>query len=69
MKAAARMLENGELSLDSDPNYEVAFENDGHSVSIPIAFHLFTLYTKFKLHSIRHLLLMCLRTGADPNTR
>ena len=69
MAAAARMIQSGKLSFHSDPNFTVTFSPSADSdvqVTVPIVLHLTGLYTKFLLHSIRQLLLVCLRAGASP---
>lgn len=70
MKAATRLLESGKLSLSTDPNFAVVFEHpikeQQRQITVPIVYHLMELYARFKVHSIRQLLLLCLRVGANP---
>jgi hypothetical protein len=71
MRRAAHMLEPGALSFKAHPNFAVTFKpspTDDASVTVPLVFHLLELYTRFKLHSIRQLLLLCLRAGANPTS-
>eukprot|EP00750_Incisomonas_marina_P015165 INCI18102.2.p1 GENE.INCI18102.2~~INCI18102.2.p1 ORF type:complete len:951 (-),score=161.33 INCI18102.2:836-3688(-) len=70
MQAATRLLESGKLSFSTDPNFAIVFEHpikeQQRQITVPIVYHLMELYARFKVHSIRQLLLLCLRAGVNP---